>query len=227
MQRITIGAIGAGTAALVPDQVDGQCGYCGRAVTMDRIGAIVAYYSSSTGSVGDYYVGVHTTYLYPRSECKRPSLAFFELVEGRYPFLSKGPSFVPRGQPQPMADLPEHIADDRDEAWSCFWGGDFRAAVIMGRAAVQRAVRQLDGKGAGLKAEINDLMQRSVITKTLKEFADETRIAGDDAAHPETLGKIEQEEAKESLDFMDEFLEHTIALPARRDARKQARAGGS
>jgi hypothetical protein len=37
--------------------------------------------------------------------------------------------------------------------------------------------------------------------------AHETRIAGDDAAHPTTLGKIERAEAEESLAFMDEFLE--------------------
>jgi hypothetical protein len=55
-------------------------------------------------------------------------------------------------------------------------------------------------------------------------FAHETRIAGDDAAHPTTLGKVEQNETKESLDFMDEFLEHTIARPSRRESRKQARS---
>jgi len=95
--------------------------------------------------------------------------------------------------------------------------------VIMGRAAIQRAVRALSAQGAGLRAEINDLEQKRVITTHLKDFAHETRIAGDDAAHPTTLGKVARDEAKESLDFMDEFLEHTIALPARRASRKQAR----
>jgi hypothetical protein len=49
------------------------------------------------------------------------------------------------------------------------------------------------------------------------------RIAGDDAAHPDTLGAVTAEEAQESLEFMDEFLRHTIAMPAKRAARQQAR----
>lgn len=79
---------------------------------------------------------------------------------------------------------------------------------------------------AGLKAEINQLEQKRVITPSLKEWAHEVRIAGDDAAHPETLADIDQDEAEESLLFMDEFLKHTIALPAARQARKESRKGG-
>lgn len=208
---------------LVPDRVDTQCGYCGRAVAMERIGPVIEY-SRQTADIASYYVGVHTSYACPRSGCLRPSIAFFELYDGEYPFVSDGPKFIPRGQPQLMPDLSDAIQDDRREAWSCFYGGDYRAAVIMGRAAVQRAVRQLNAGGGGLKSDINGLYRKHIITQSLKDFADEVRIAGDDAAHPETLGKIHPDEAKESLEFMDEFLEHTIALPARRDARKRARS---
>jgi glutamate-1-semialdehyde aminotransferase len=122
-----------------------------------------------------------------------------------------------------MEGLPPEIQADRDEAWSCFYGSDFRAAVIMGRAAIQRAVRRLDADAAGLKAELNDLLNKGVITKSLKEWADEVRIAGDEAAHPEDLGAVNRDEAHESLTFMDAFLDHAIALPAKRDARKAAR----
>lgn len=52
------------------------------------------------------------------------------------------------------------------------------------------------------------------------------RIAGDDAAHPEALGKVERGEAEESLQFLDEFLRHTIAMPARRVAREERRRDG-
>jgi hypothetical protein len=50
------------------------------------------------------------------------------------------------------------------------------------------------------------------------------RIAGDEAAHPEDLGAVSEDEAEESLRFMDAFLDHAIALPAARDARKRARS---
>jgi Domain of unknown function (DUF4145) len=125
-----------------------------------------------------------------------------------------------------MEDLPPEIEGDRLEAWSCFYGGDLRAAVIMGRAAVQRAVRKLEATGAGLKAEIRSLSDRGIITLELKKWADEVRIAGDDAAHPEELGAIEEAEAKESLEFMDEFLRHSVAMPERRRRREEARKAG-
>jgi hypothetical protein len=95
----------------------------------------------------------------------------------------------------------------------------------MGRAAIQRAVRSLNATGGGPKAEIADLEQRRVITAFLKEWADEVRIAEDDAAHPDAMGAITLGESEESLKFMDAFLEHAIALPAARDARKASRSG--
>lgn len=171
-------------------------------------------------------------YLCPRAACRRTSIAFFELSAGQYPFIREGPQFLPRGWAEAMPDLADEIQGDRMEAWSCFYGGDYRAAVVMGRAAVQRAVRKLLGRsaddvGGSLKADINALYAKQKITETLKDFAHETRIAGDDAAHPTTLGKVERDEARESLDFMDEFLEHTVALPARRAVRQQARSSAA
>ncbi len=106
-------------------------------------------------------------------------------------------------------------------------GGDIRAAVIMGRAAIQRAVRTLSAEGAGLKSEIAYLHAKGVLTTAVKEWADEVRIAEDDAAHPETMSKVTPDEAQASLEFMDAFLDHAIALPARAAARRAQRKGGS
>lgn len=49
------------------------------------------------------------------------------------------------------------------------------------------------------------------------------RISGDEAAHPSEMGQIESSEALASLEFMDAFLEHAVALPNRRKVRKAAR----
>lgn len=190
---------------------------------MEKIGPVIEYLNLA-GREGRF-VRVHTTYLCPRKECLKPSIAFFGLAEtfGGDVYIDEGPHFLPRGQAQPMEGLPDEIQRDRREAWSCFYGGDLRAAIIMGRAAIQRAVRTLEANGAGLKAEINDLHQRHKITEALKDAAHEVRISGDDAAHPEDLVDVTEEEAQDSLDFMDDFLEHAIAMPARSAARKLAR----
>lgn len=61
---------------------------------------------------------------------------------------------------------------------------------------MQRAVRTLEAEGTGLKAEIADLAGKSVVTKSVRGSADEVRIAGDDAAHPEELGTVTREDAE-------------------------------
>jgi Domain of unknown function (DUF4145) len=204
--------------------MDGQCGWCGKAVAFERHGTPVRFWSGSGPPPHRHYSRVAATFICPRAQCLHPTLFLFTFADGIYGAILEGkPSQIPRGQPTPMEGLPEQIQADRREAYSCLYGGDYRAAVIMGRAAIQRAVRQLDAEGAGLKAEIINLEQRRVITTTLREWADEVRIAGDEAAHPENLGEITAGEAEESLRFMDAFLDHSIALPAARDARKQAR----
>lgn len=169
--------------------------------------------------------GVAAMYACPRSECGMATMATFALglYHGSVDRVERV-EVIPRGQAQPMEDLPDEVAEDRREAWPCFFGGDRRAAVIMARAAVQRAVRTLDATGTNLEAEINDLRSTGVITEELRKWAHEVRFAGNDAAHPDTLGKVTEGDAAESLEFMDEFLRHTIAMPARRAAREADRS---
>jgi hypothetical protein len=170
------------------------------------------------------------TYLCPRPECNRPSLVFVDVIY-KSSLASYGSDYrfdavvgaLPAGSAKAIEGLSDEIESDRQEAWRSFYAGNLRAAIIMGRAAIQRAARNLGATAGGLRAEINDLLRKGVITKALKDFADEVRIAGDDAAHPEDLGAVTREDAQTSLDFMDEFLEHAIAFPARREALKAAR----
>ena len=121
-------------AELIPKLIDTQCGYCGRAVSMQRIGPVIEC-RDDDGPHGTHYVTLHTSYLCPRGACKRPNIAFFEITStgDGYRYISEGPQFLPRGQAEPMPDLPDEIQGDRREAWSCYYGGDLRAAVIMAR----------------------------------------------------------------------------------------------
>jgi hypothetical protein len=111
------------------------------------------------------------------------------------------------------------ILDSRMEAWACLHGGCFRAAVIMARAAVQRAVRVIGADGGNLATEIDSLVGKGKITTELMEWAHAVRLDGNDAAHPDTLGDVSRNEAADSLDFMDAFLRFAVALPARRQTR--------
>jgi Domain of unknown function (DUF4145) len=157
--------------------------------------------------------------------CGRPILLFFFIDRGRWgiqdPVLA---AQLPRATAQEMVGLPEPITRDRAEAWSCFHGGDVRAAMLMARAAVQRGVRHLVARRGNLKHELAGLLAEQKITQDLHDFATEVRLAGNDVAHPEELGDVSEAEALESLTFMDEFLRVAIALPERTKARRAQRS---
>jgi Domain of unknown function (DUF4145) len=91
----------------------------------------------------------------------------------------------------------------------------------MACAAVQRAARSLGAEGKTIFDEINDLRTKGLVTEELKDWAHEVRLAAREAAHPEELGDVTADEARESLRFMDAFLEFAVALPARRRGSKQ------
>jgi Domain of unknown function (DUF4145) len=181
-----------------------------KSVAMERIGSIVQYRDDYWGGMHD--IRLHATYLCPREECLMASIGMFRFHVDRHRSPHGEPILVPHGQPQPMDGLPDEIQRDHREAWSCFYGGDYRASVIMARAAVQRAVRALNGTGSNLASEIQDLAARNIITDFLRSWADEVRFSGNDAAHPEDLGEVTRDDAAESLRFME----------ARRSARNAA-----
>jgi hypothetical protein len=176
------------------------------------------------GPGGAETVRAAAMYVCPRRSCRRPSLAFFDVHywQGAWQFAELVGA-IPAGTVQPMDGLPDEIEQDRLEAWSSLHAGNLRAAIIMGRASLQRAVRGLEAEGDGLKAEIKDLVARGKITADLRAFADEVRIAGDDAAHPSELGEVTRGEADVSLRFLDDFLRVAIAMPKLAAERKAGR----
>jgi hypothetical protein len=80
------------------------------------------------------------------------------------------------------------------------------------------AARALGGEGRDVFAEINDLYEQHRVTEELRDWAHEVRLAARDAAHPDELGAITRHEARQSIEFMDAFLEYAVALPERRRA---------
>ena len=56
---------------------------------------------------------------------------------------------------------------------------------------------------------------REDITAALKDAALRTKALGNEVAHPDKLGAITAEEARESLELLDDFLHMTFGLQAR------------
>lgn len=228
----------------IPKRETAVCGWCGVTVSLEIVGDPLPHGPPTTDWRGTEFAAA--AFRCPRSECGKQSLLLFAITRD-YSLTAPGGQWdvelrgqLPRGVPQPMRGLPSAIENIRREAWSSFYGGDYRASLVMARAAVQRGVRTLGGKGHNIHAEIESLpaagaptdikmeMQAlanaGTITLELKAWAHEVRLSAREAAHSEELGDVTKDEAHRSLEFMDAFLEFAIALPQRRAAAKAAAA---
>ena len=220
---------------VVDETLNHLCGWCGQSAWFRlRAAAWAGFHSIPTGRGLDYFPRLAA--IYQCGGCQNASL----LVWITYASSSRAGRRLgrlehtwPSGRALEMEDLPHaEVQADRLEAWNCFLQDQHRAAVLMARSALQRAVRALlaheDGtvdeadKGT-LFSELNLLVERAVITAQLRANADEVRISGNDAAHPEELGAVSREDAEDSLRFLDDFLETTMAVPARQRARRERR----
>lgn len=113
--------------------------------------------------------------------------------------------------------VPGDVAADMTEALACFAHGYNVAAAVVGRRALQRAVRlKLDEvnpslKEAGLRDEIESLPE-TVLSSQWKQAAHHVRLTGNDAAHADP---IEKEDADQLLEFASSIFNQIFTMPAR------------
>ena len=151
----------------------------------------------------------------------------FALVIGKQP-SAKRPSLLvsvyPLGRPRDAVDLsvPKVIAEDFAEALRCEWIKAYKACVVMCRRAIQSSAIALGAAGDKLINQIDSLFSQGTITKSLKDFAHEIRLTGNDGAHPDKdgLGDVTEGDASAIIEFTREYLHHVYVMPAKLAARK-------
>jgi hypothetical protein len=85
------------------------------------------------------------------------------------------------------------------------------ALVISGcRSVLDVAIKDLGGKGANLKSQIDDLAGKGLVTGVLRDWAHQLRSEGNEAVH-ELKGT--KEEAAELVKFVKFFLQYVYELP--------------
>jgi len=110
--------------------------------------------------------------------------------------------------------VPEEIRKDLDEAKICFSVNAFRACTVMCRRALQNACKMKDATKERLVDQIDELAEKGIITKDLKELAHTIRWIGNDAAHPNEK-EVKKEEAEEILNLTEQFLHILFVAPAK------------
>ena len=126
----------------------------------------------------------------------------------------------------PAVAAPEHtpdpIAKDFKEGLSCLHRGDFNAAGMMFRKALQRtttALAQTAGMSAfkaktPLQHRIDALANAGHLTDSMRDLAVAIKLDGNEAAHEEDQ-EFDKDAATQTQEFTELFLLYTFTLPER------------
>lgn len=126
--------------------------------------------------------------------------------------LNEAPDYWPKGVQRYWIQAQRNL---QDQNWD--------AAALMARSALQAALRGNNAEGGNLKKEIEDLAKKGILPPLMKDWSDNVRELGNDAAHPKPDQEATtQEDANDIVMFLDFLLEYLYALPKRiSDYRKR------
>jgi hypothetical protein len=158
-----------------------------------------------------------------------------EVCKGYALIVAKRPSsgspwqlsaFYPMGSAPDRVDasIPGPIASDYLEGIRCRFVNAYRATVVMCRRALQAsAIAMGANKDAKLNAQIKELFTKGKITETLRDFATEVRLVGNDGAHPDPDGleNIGEKDADDILVFTAQYFTYVYVMPAKLKARRE------
>lgn len=92
--------------------------------------------------------------------------------------------------------------------------GNWDAAAVMARSALQLTLRDHEAEGRNLKQEIEHLAGQGVLPPTMKDWSDNVRELGNDSAHPKPEQIVTaSQDAKDVVRFLDFLLEYLYDLP--------------
>lgn len=142
-------------------------------------------------------------------------------IEGRFDF-EKFTDFYPRFEPvEAPKGTPEDVANAFMTAKKNLKSGqhgDYEAACIMARRSVELAVKGAGGEGHSLKAKIDDLEARRIISPALREWAHEVRDIGNDGAHE---AAVTQQDAEQAVYFAEMLFTYLYTLPEMIEERRK------
>jgi hypothetical protein len=96
----------------------------------------------------------------------------------------------------------------RDENWD--------ATAVMARSSLQAALRDKSAKGKTLRDEIVDLADQGILPPIMRDWSDNVRELGNDAAHPKPdQPATSAQDAKDVVRFLDFLLEYLYDVPHR------------
>lgn len=132
----------------------------------------------------------------------------------------------PNKLPKPVNNLViNSVKKDFEEALLCQSVGAYRGAAVLARRAVQSICLDKGAKkGENLHKQIKELFDKNIITQAIKDWGDEVRYIGNDAAHP-NKEEVSKEDSEDILELLESLCDVLYVAPARATKRKQKRKG--
>lgn len=119
--------------------------------------------------------------------------------------------------------ISDSVKKDFEEALLCQSVGAYRGAAVLARRAVQLICLDKGAKkGEKLRKQIEELFDNNIITQDIKDWADEVRYIGNDAAHP-NKEEVNKEDSEDILELLESLCDVLYVAPARAAKRKQKR----
>lgn len=135
-------------------------------------------------------------------------------------------NIFPYYEPTPDPSIPEEIADDYSEAVLNLSAGAYNSSVVMCRRALETAAI-LNGANPNdrLVDQITYLSSKG-LEQSLIDLSTEIRLLGNTGAHVDKhdlLRNVTRDEARDIIDFLEQFLEALYVRPARIAALRKKR----
>lgn len=139
------------------------------------------------------------------------------------PLVETQPDKIMHQYPIPMPVLHESVPIEVKkatiEAEKCLAVQAYNACGVMARRAIHALCQDKKAKRGNLPRQLEDLHSKQVITKDLREWADDLRILGRSGAHPE-WEDVSAKDADYAVRFLREIIRYVYINPFERDQRR-------
>lgn len=107
-------------------------------------------------------------------------------------------------------EIPDDVQFNYEEAERCLKVKAYTALVIMCRRTLESVCDHFKCKKGDLYNKLQELEEKSVIDKTISEWATMLRLEGNSAAH-DVAERVPAEDAKDILDFTHGLIEYVFS----------------
>ena len=121
---------------------------------------------------------------------------------------------LPSKIPKPSSPkIKKEIRKDFDEARLCFNVGAFQACAVMCRRSLQAACKDQGATKKKLVNQIDELATKGIIIESIRKWAHNIRVVGNDAAHPRDI-IVNKKDAKDILELTKQLLTLFYIMPS-------------